>query len=289
MNTPLLTSPGAIIGYRKDGRAIHPIAGGSEPPAEPPVPPAPVPTPPAPPAPAPAAPPVPAAPAAPSPAAPQAPAASVDELPPWAQKSLAELRAEAAANRVKAKEVADNLAAFQADQAKQRDAFAKALGLAPDEPLTAEQLTEQLTASQAEITAERTRARQAAVELAVFKAAAAQQADGVALLDSRAFASTLDGLDPAAADFGQRVTDAITEATSRDPRYKAAPATPPAPLPPEPPAVPRSGGEFTGANNGPRQWTEEDVARSTPAQTQEAINKGLLVNLGFGAKRAARR
>ncbi|MGW3196338.1 hypothetical protein ACWDBD_17465 [Streptomyces sp. NPDC001118] len=216
-------------------------------------------------------------------------AANVDELPAWAQREFKKLRDEAAGNRVKAKEVNDALAQFKADQETQRQAMAKALGFAPDEPPTAEQLTEQLNATKAERDAQQARARQTAVELAVFRAAAAEQVDGNALLDSRAFVAALDGLDPSADNFGQQVKAAIAAAAESNPRYKLEPATPPPPAPPAPPAVPKSGSEFGAPPQGPRQWTEEDVARSTPAQLQKAINDGLLENLGFGPRRAARR
>src|SRR5690348_11627299 len=93
MHTPLTMTPGAIIGYRRNGRPIHPIAGGSE--GAPEAPPAATPPAPAPPAATPAPPA--AEPTAPQPPAPPQPqAASVEELPAWAQKSLTELRAEAA-------------------------------------------------------------------------------------------------------------------------------------------------------------------------------------------------
>ena len=283
MHTTLTMTPGAIIGYRKDGRPIRPIAGGSTPTEPPAAPPAPV-APPTPPvvAPEPPAPPAPAQP----PAAPAA--SSVDELPAWAQKSLADVRAEAAANRVKAKENADALAAFQADQAKQRDALAKAFGLVGDEPPTAEQLTERLTASNAERDAERKRAQQAAVELAVLRAAATQQVDGNALLDSRQFVSALDGLDPTSADFSQKVSETIATAVERNPGYKPTVAPPP-PAPPAPPTVPKSGAEFGAPPAGPRQWTETDVDNASPKQLQKAINDGLLETLGFGPRRASRR
>jgi hypothetical protein len=218
---------------------------------------------------------------------------SVDELPAWAQKNLAELRSEAAANRVKAKETAEALDKFKAEQAQQqaqqREAFAKALGLAPDEPPTAEQLAEQLAAEKAARDSDRQRARQAAVELAVFRAAAAEQVDGNALLDSRAVAAELAELDPTAGDFQQRVAETVAKAAA-DPRYKPAAASEPAPTSaPEPPAIPRSGGEFSGANNGPRQWTEADVQHATPDELQKAINQGLLEDMGFGPKRRSRR
>lgn len=225
----------------------------------------------------------------PSPAEPQQPAASADELPSWAQRELKKLRDEAAGNRVKAKEVTDRLAAFEAQQEQQRQAMAKALGLVSDEPPTAEQLAEQLNATKAQRDAEQARARQTAVELAVFRAASAAQVDGNALLDSRSFVSALDGLDPSAPDFGQRVSEAITAAAEANARYRIEPPAPAMPPPPSPPTVPKSGGEFGAPPQGPRQWTDADVAAATPAQVQKAINDGLLVNLGFGPKRGSRR
>lgn len=216
-------------------------------------------------------------------------AASVDELPAWAQREFKKLREEAAGNRVKAKDVTDALAQFKAEQEQQRQAMAKALGFAPDEPPTAEQLAEQLNATRAERDAEQQRARQTAVELAVFRAAAAQQVDGNALLDSRTFVAALDGLDPSAADFGQKVAEAINAAAETNSHYKLQPPAPVAPPAPEPPSIPKSGAEFGAPPAGPRQWTEEDVARATPSQLQDAINQGLLETLGFGPRRAARR
>jgi hypothetical protein len=123
----------------------------------------------------------------------------------------------------------------------------------------------------------------------VFRAAAAEQVDGNALLDSRTVAAELAELDPAAADFKQRVAETVAKAAA-DPRYKPAAAPEPAPVPaPEPPTIPKSGSEFSGANNGPRQWTQEDVDHAMPDELQKAINQGLLKNLGFGPKRRSRR
>lgn len=287
MQHNLPSAPGALLGYRKNGTPIRLIAGASEGTPEPPAGNPPSPEPPAPePSSAPPA-------ADPEPPAQQPPAGTADELPPWAQRELKKLRDEAASNRVKAKEAADAagkaVEQMRAEQEAQRLALGKALGLVKDEPPTAEELTKQLQASQAERDAERTRARQAAVELAVFRAAGTLGADGSALLDSRSFAGTLADLDPADAGFGERVAAAITAAVEAQPKYKL---TPPAPAePPRPqPTVPQSSpGQFTGPPSTPRQWTEEDVARATPTQLQDAINKGLLENLGFGPKRASRR
>lgn len=159
---------------------------------------------------APAAPPAPASPAAaPTPPA-EDPAATIARL----EASLKEARAEAGKERVNAKQSA-------ADQARAELAqtIGKALGLVQgDEPADPVKLTEQLTTTAAE-------AKQAKVELAVYKAASAVSADPSALLDSRTFlekVATLDPTDTAA------LTAAITEAVTSNPRLAAAarPASP---------------------------------------------------------------
>lgn len=285
-------TPGAIIGYRKSGTPIRLIAGGSESAPEPTPaattePPAPA-DPPQPPAtdPAPASGQEPPAPAEPS---------NVEQLPPWAQKLIREGRKEAADNRAKAKEHETALTALQAKSQQQLDGIAKALGLKPEEA-TPEQIMAERDSARAETAASAARAREAAVELAVFRAAAQSQVNGNALLDSRSFVATLTGLDPAAADFGQRVGDAITAAVEANPGWKLAapatptPAAPPLATPPAPPAPSRSGGEHT-APGGNRQWTVEDVkaARSrNPREIVEAIEQGLLVDLGYSPTRNRR-
>ena len=281
--------PGAIIGYLKDGTPLPFIAGGSEPAVEPTPPAATEP-------PKPNEPPVQPEPTAqqdppatgqepPAPAEPS----SVEQLPAWAQKLVRDTRNEAAANRAKAKEHADALTALQAKSQQQLDGIAKALGLKPEEA-TPEQIMAERDAARAASEASAARAREAAVELAVFRAAAAAQVNGNALLDSRSFAATLSGLDPAASDFGQRVSDAITAAVEANPGWKIAVPASPAPTPPAPPAVPKSGtGPVTGVPDGPRQLTEADVARMTPAQVQKAMDDGLLQGLGFGTARKRRR
>ncbi len=92
----------------------------------------------------------------------------------------------------------------------------KALGLIKDdEPADPVKLTEQLTAAGNE-------ARQAKLELAVFRAAAAADADPSALLDSRAFLAKVANTDPSDSD---AITAAITEAVTANPRL-GKPATP---------------------------------------------------------------
>lgn len=296
MRTTPPETPGAIIGYRRNGTPIHLAAGGSESLTEP----APAPAPPADPAAAGAPAPAPEPPQ-PSPAAPGEPAASgqeppgaepasVDKLPPWAQREFKKLREEAAGNRVRAKEAADAVAALRAEQEQQRDAFARALGLKTDEPPTADQLAEQLTQSQTAAQQAAERARQSDVKLAVFQQAAAAKADGNALLDSVQFLRALDGLDPSGDDFGSRVKAAIETALEANPRYKLD-AGPAAPAPRPEPRVPSSGpgnGQFTGPPQGPRQWTEADVENADAAAVAKALDDGLLVNLGFGKPKAKR-
>lgn len=317
-------TPGAIIGYRKNGSPIRLLAGGSEPAPEPPAggtgtataePPAAAPpaTPPSAPgaqpgasSPAPggqpgAQPPATTGSGAPSgqepqqpPPGQQGPAGSVDELPPWAQREFRKLRDENASSRVKNKQLEDRITAKEGADQKLRDDLAKAFGIKPEE-VTPEQLVAQ---REAERDAEKTRAdgaetraRASDVKLAVFQQAAALKADGNALLDSVAFLRTLDGFDPAAEDFGDRVKGAIEAAVEANARYKLD-AGPPAPAPKPEPKVPSSGppnGQFTGPPNAPRQWTEEDVRNASPSEVQEAINKGLLSSLGFGPSRRNKR
>ncbi|MFD9920647.1 hypothetical protein ACFWXR_14335 [[Kitasatospora] papulosa] len=100
-----------------------------------------------------------------------------------------------------------------------------------------EKLTQQLTATQG-------KARQSAVELAVYRAASKHAADPDALLDSRGFLQQVDDLDPDADDFTTRVGDAIKAAVDSNPKLKTAPA---------PPA--RSGTEMSGRGEGTRKPT----------------------------------
>jgi hypothetical protein len=290
--------PGAIIGYRKNGTPIRIVAGGSEGPPEPATATGDPGTPPAPGQPAPPAgnPPAPASgQEPPAPPAPPAEATSVEELPSWAQKLVRDTRAEAATNRAKAKEHADALAALQAKSQQQLDGIARALGLKPEEA-TPEQILAERDAARTASEASAAKAREASVELAVFRAAAAAQVNGNALLDSRSFVATLSGLDPAAPDFAQRVNDAITAAVEANPGWKlaASAATPPSAQPPAgnqsattaPPA--RSGGEHNGAPGGNRQWTDADVERASPSEVADAIEAGLLTDLGFAPQRKRR-
>ena len=153
-----------------------------------------------------------AAPAAPTAQGAAAPAETgkVEDLPEWAQKIIRESRDEAGKARTTAKANA---------AAEARDALAKEIGKAlglvkDDETPDPAKLTEQLTATQAQ-------ARQAAVELAVYKAAGKHSGDPVAILDSRAFLASVQALDPNGSDFNTAVDAAIKAAVDGNPKLKA--------------------------------------------------------------------
>jgi hypothetical protein len=102
-----------------------------------------------------------------------------------------------------------------------------------------DKLAQQLTTSQA-------KARQSAVELAVYRAAGKHSADADALLDSRGFLKHVEDLDPDADDFATKVGDAIKAAVESNPKLKAATT-------PAPPA--RSGTDMSGRGEGARKPT----------------------------------
>lgn len=157
-----------------------------------------------------------------APAAPPAPAASGDNLPddPAALKTMiADLRKENGSARTTAK-------AQAAEEARNElvQSLGKALGLVKDEVIDPATLTASLTTSQAE-------AKQARVELAVFRNATAAGGDPAALLDSSSFLKSLDAVDPADT---AAVTTAIQAAVTANPRLGAVGAPEvrvPAPVP----------------------------------------------------------
>lgn len=277
----LSTPPGVVLGYRKNGRPIHPIAGGSEPTVE---------TPPAPdPAPEPAAPPT------AEPPKPESPSAE-----PGADKSdrvIAAIREDFKGERTKRQEAEQRLTALQAgldadkaERAKRDKALAVALGLASDEePPDPVKLAADLKAAQeqarSDIAQRDTTLRQQQVELAVLRNAAKHGAVGDALLDSRSFMTQVGSLDPAAGDFAERLGEAIKTAAEANPQYKAAKA---APEPKAPPSVARSGGEFNGAPGGNRQWNLDDVQRASASDVVAAQDAGLLIDLGYAPRKKAR-
>ncbi|WP_329148803.1 hypothetical protein OIU91_21305 [Streptomyces sp. NBC_01456] len=154
--------------------------------------------------------------AAPAPAQGEDTAATIARL----ESDLAAARAEAGKSRVTAKQRAADEARIQLAQD-----IGRALGITPDgQEADPAQLTAQLTASQAQ-------ARQTAVELSVYRHAAEAGGDADALLDSRAFATSLDDLDPADT---AAIQAAIEAAVTANPKLATAPTGPA-----------RGGAEFT--------------------------------------------
>ncbi|MFI8104712.1 hypothetical protein [Streptomyces sp. NPDC086023] len=217
---------GTVLGYRRDGRPIFVIAGGNgegdgasggTPPAAPPA------APPAgnPPAPAPAAPPA---------APPAAAEGDVKSLPAWAQKALADARAEAGKERTTAKA---NAAAEARQELAQQ--IGKALDLVQDDkPADPAELTATITTQTTRIGELEGTVRTQAVELAVHGAAARLGANAPALLDSRTFLKAVEGLDPTAADFTTKLDVAITTAIEQNQQLRGGQAPR------------RGGGDFAG-------------------------------------------
>jgi hypothetical protein len=160
-------------------------------------------------------------PQAPAAAAPVEPAESSTPVEPASKKAVWEdpdsakaeierLRKENGAARTNAKAQAAEEARNELAQA-----IGKALGLVENEPVDPAKLTAQLTAEQSY-------ARQARMELAVFRNAG-DHADPSALLDSRTFLEKVATIDP---HDSQAIQAAISEAVEANPRLGKAPAAP---------------------------------------------------------------
>jgi hypothetical protein len=128
--------------------------------------------------------------------------------------------------------------------------------------------------------------RSTAAELAVYRAASAAGADADALLDSRAFMASIEGIDPAAADYRQQVKDAATAFAEANPRYKSAVPDDDDAKPKRPP-VARPSADF-GTPPRSKQWTEADIKRASDAELDAAMKAGLLTEYGVGATKPSR-
>lgn len=258
----LPTTPGAFLGYRKDGvTPIFLIAGGAPEEGEG--------------QPQEQAPQAETTPPADPPSQEQEPervnpdARRVDELPNWAQKLIKDARKEAGDYRTRlanAQKAADEATAKQGPSqeeiaAQVRADFAQQIGKAlgiitpeEDKQIDPQQVIETLTSERdqtaAERDKERDRHRRALVELAVHRASIRLGADPDALLDSRSFLKAVREMDPDAEDFSTQLTEAIQTAVENNPKFKAAAqAGPPA----------RSGGEFTGGPGGRNPNAEPSI------------------------------
>lgn len=252
---PILPTPGMTDPRFMRLRFIAADAGSAGTPAAPPAPAAPAAGTPA----APAVDPAAATPPTPTPPAPGAPAATdpPSSENPWsdpvkAQAEIERLRRENGADRTNAKAAA-------ADEARQELAqtIGKALGLVPDD--TTDPAALATAAQEAAV-----KAREAQVELAVYKAAstAEKKADPAALLDSRAFLTSVHDLDPAAADFQEKLGAAIKAAVEANPKLAAQEGTP---APPRRTAIDTGG---TGERRGNAQPNSLTAAVGAAYQQQ---------------------
>lgn len=159
---------------------------------------------------------------------------------------IRDLRAENARDRTTAR---DNAAQQARDEVVQ--SIGKALGIIEDGADTpdADKLTEQLT--------EQTQtAKQAQLELAVYKAAADPElgADAAALLDSRSFLEEVQGLDPTKTD---NIVAAIKAAVKDNPRLQNTTGQAPGK---------RSSAPLNQGNQIPVAETPEELAKLIPRQ-----------------------
>jgi hypothetical protein len=106
---------------------------------------------------------------------------------------------------------------------------------------------------------------------AVHAAAASVGVDADALLDSKSFYDQVTSLDPDSPGFRKQVQQMVAGAAGR--------LSPAKPTAPEQPAAP----------SGSRQWTMDDVDKSSPTELTAAINAGLLRDLGYAPPRSRQR
>lgn len=186
-------------------------------------------------------------------------AQEVSDLPDWAQKIIKDARDDAA----KARTTAKSTAAEEARKAMAED-IGRALGIITDDTPAEDKLTPEELKNL--LAGERTTAKGARVELAVFKAA---QAGGnfnvTALLDSRQFLDSIKDVDPGDSEaLATKIAEAVEanpwlQSQPTPPAPAAVPATAPgapapvAPVAPVPVAVPPSGGSFAGGPGGEPQ------------------------------------
>lgn len=204
---PHTGAPIEPLWIRPDGRAMWPILGASpdDPPPAPPADP-PVPTPPTPPSP------------------PADPPADPDD----GKGGKAAVLADLATERDKRQQLEQKVNDLTTAQQAQMDAIAKALGLKTDDPPDAEKLA-------AQVAEEQGRARDAQVQLAIYRNAGAAEANADLLVDSSSFRAATKDVDPTDA---AAMTTAIKAFVDTNPAFKATPGTPPTPPFPGGPRTP---------------------------------------------------
>jgi len=124
----------------------------------------------------------------------------------------------------------------------------------------------------------RIEARSAVVTQHAQFAAIQLGANPAALLGSTAFSAISAQLDPHAADFPAKLTEAINQTLAANPWMAAAPASTPG-APAAPPAPPASGVDFSGTGAAGLPITEQQLAQMTPIEIEKAYAEGRLKHL----------
>lgn len=172
-------------------------------------------------------------PAQPNPTDPPADPPKRDDPPDDGKGGKDAILADLAKERDKRQTLEQTVSEMQTAQQAQMDAIAKAFGIKQDDAPDPDALAQQIVAEQA-------KAREAALQLAVYRNAAAVEANPDLLLDSASFLRDIADLDPSDTE---AVTGAIKSAVETNDRFKATqtPTSPPFPGGPRTPAPTRAG------------------------------------------------
>lgn len=168
------------------------------------------------------------------------------------------LREEAAANRVKARELEQQLRAVaeKAEQGQQEivQKIAQALGIGSEEkPPSPEELARELESARRRETDKERQLRYLQTENAARDVAFRLGADVPTLMDSRSFVDSLKRLDPSAEEFSSQLDALVKETLDKNPRYKAVQVAPVS-----------GGGDFSGGTGSTKE-------RQRPSSLFEAV------------------
>lgn len=156
---------------------------------------------------------------------------------------------------------AEKKAKVEAQAAKERlEQILKAAGLTPDGKTDPEAA---LKAAAEERDKAVAAAREASVQLAVYKLAGKAGGDPNALLDSRTFLDRVKDLNPSAADFADKVSEAIKEAVKANPKLAATQAGAQGGQGPA-----RQGADHTGGTGGKQRPTSLGAAVAAAMRKQ---------------------
>lgn len=167
---------------------------------------------------------------------------SVDELPAWAQREIRQARKGEGDKRTKLRSVEQQLDQYKSTLDKLRQALDPDGGDNDDPATLAERAQQERDEKDQAL-------RQKAIELEVYRKAAGHNADPDALLDSRTFLAAASKLDVDSDDFADELDSAIRQAVDNNSKLRAGQAPPRS-----------SGSEFTGGSGGSSDRRPKDLA-----------------------------